>query len=216
MFEHNSKRPDNFVEDWNGQFDIIPWMSYLTSIPHVIFMVTTKKENGLSNAALHGWASFTGEGNHYYIIMPVMKHTHTYENLKRDQVLCVNFLSAKHIEQCKETINNNLGDIDEIVQAGFTAERSRAIDVPCIKESFLRLECDFEWEKELYPDSLNRMICVKVRHISVNEDFVKLPVDERYGEDSFIFHLMAMKDPNTGERIRGGIGRVELTKEMEL
>lgn len=216
MFEHGNRRPDNFVEDWEGQFDIIPWMAYLSSIPHVIFMVTTMKENGLPNAALHGWASFTGEGDNYYIIMPVMKHTHTYENIKRDKVLCVNFLSAEHVLKCKQSIKNNCIDIDEIKNAGFTPVMSKAINVPSIEESFLKLECELEWEKELYPNSLNITICIKVKHISANEHFVRLPVRERYGEESFMFHLMAMKNPYTGERIKGGIGRIEVIKEMEL
>jgi flavin reductase (DIM6/NTAB) family NADH-FMN oxidoreductase RutF len=58
-------------------------MAYLTAIPHVIFLVTTLKENGKPNAALHGWASFTGESDTYMVIMPVMKHTHTYHNMQR-------------------------------------------------------------------------------------------------------------------------------------
>ena len=55
-------------------------------------MVTTLKENGLANAAFQSWSSFTREGDGYYVIMSgIMKHTHTYANIKRDKEFCVNF-----------------------------------------------------------------------------------------------------------------------------
>ncbi|QUI24193.1 flavin reductase [Vallitalea pronyensis] len=215
-YEHNKNKPDIITEDWPNQYTILPWMSYLTSIPHVIFMVTTLKENGLSNAALHGWASFSGEGNNYYIIMPVMKHSHTYQNIKRDNEFCVNFLSSNYVDLCKETIAKNAHDIDELTSVGFTPEKSKVIKAPRIKESFLKLECTYEWEKELCPNSINVTVCAKVNHISANESFVTSAISNRYGHDSFMFHLMAMKNPYTGERIKGGIGRIELTREMEL
>ena len=215
-FEHGSSRPDTLYEDWELQFDILPWMAYLTAIPHVIFLVTTLKVNGRPNAALHGWASFTGEGDHYYVIMPVMKHTHTYQNMQRDGEFCVNFLTASSIERCKKTIQHNSLDTDEIAAAGFMSEDSATLRVPRVAESFLKLECTVQWEKEVCPESVNSIVCGRVNHLSVDEHFVTRPVTERYGDESFVFHLMAMKNPYTGERIRGGIGRIEVTREMEL
>ena len=215
-FEHGYTRPDTIHEDWENQFKIFSWIAYLTAIPHVIFLVTTLKENGQPNAALHGWASFTGEGDNYYVIMPVMKHTHTYRNIQRDGEFCINFLSAAYVDMCKETIRHNTIETDEIAAAGLTREGSATRRVPRIEESFLKLECTLQWEKALCPDSTNITVCGKVAHLSVDERFVTSPVTQRYGQDSFVFHLMAMKNPYTGERLRGGIGRIELTREMEL
>ena len=214
-FEHGSIRPKTMYADWEGQFNILPWMAYLTAIPHAIFLVTTLKDNGQPNAALHGWASFTGEGDHYYVIMPVMKHTHTYHNLQRDAEFCINFLPASSIERCKKTIQHNTPDTDEIAAAGLTREESVTSRAPRIAESFLKLECRVQWEKDFYPNSANTSVCGKVNHLSVDEQFVTRPVGERYRPGSFVFHLMAMKNPYTGERISGGIGRIEVTQEME-
>lgn len=68
-FEHGILKPNNFKEDWEGQFNVLPWMAYITSIPHVIYIITTLKEDGTPNAGLQGWSSFTGEGNNYYAII---------------------------------------------------------------------------------------------------------------------------------------------------
>jgi hypothetical protein len=32
-FEHGNTRPDTVHEDWETQFDVLPWMAYLTAIP---------------------------------------------------------------------------------------------------------------------------------------------------------------------------------------
>jgi len=216
-YEHGSSQPEQFQEDWAGQYTYFSWMAYVTAIPHILFMITTRKENGLPNACLHGWSCFSGEGEHYYVLMStVMTHTHTYRNILRTGEFCLNFLTGEYVDQCKQSISQNGDDTDELLASGLTAEPSRTIDPPRIRESFLKLECQFEWEKELQPNSRCRLICGKVRHISASEAFVFNPVSARFGKDSFMMHLMAMKDPDTGERLRGGIGRIELTREMEL
>ena len=216
-FEHNQKKPESFHEDWEGQFDVLPWMAYVSAIPHAIYIVTTLKEDGIPNAALEGWSSFTGEGDNFFVIMSgIMKTSHTYRNIRRDKEFCVNFLSADYLDNFKKSISENSDDIDEIKNSGFSSEKSLSIKVPRIKESFLKLECSFEWEKELIPNSTNITICGRVKHISVDQEFASSKVTERYSRNSFVFHLMAMKDSYTGERIIGGIGEIKVLKETEL
>lgn len=216
-FEHSTATPELFQEDWPGQFTLFSWLAYVTAIPHVIFMVTTRKENGLPNACLQGWSCFSGEGEHYYVVMAeVMTHTHTYQNIQRTGQFCINFLSTNFADHCKQSIFVNDDASDEIIASGLTPENAQTIDVPRIKESFLKLECQYEWEKELHPNSCCRLICGKVRHLAASESFVRSTAAERFGDNSFMVHLMAMKDPYTGERLRGGVGHIELTREMEL
>ncbi len=215
-FEHDNTKPE-CIQGWEGQYTILPWLADVTAIPHVIFMVTTLKENGLPNASLQGWSCFTGEGDHYYVIMSSLGiGAHTYQNIKRTGEFCVNFLPAACIDQCKESIRLNQDDTDEITASGFTPEPSHTIAAPRIQESFLKLECQYEWEKELTPGSIGRMVCGKVRHISISDEFARSAVADRYGRDSFMFHLTGMKDPYTGQGLGGGIGHIELTREMDL
>lgn len=216
-FEHGNTKPESIQASWPEQYEVFSWPADVTAIPHVIFMVTTLKENGLPNAALQGWSCFAGEGDDYYVIMTtLMTHTHTYQNIKRTGEFCVNFLATDYVDQCKESIRLNDESNDEIVTSGFTPEPSHAIQSPRIQESFLKLECQYEWEKELQPDSRCRLVCGKVRHIAASDDYARSAVTDRYGKDSFMFHLMAMKDPYTGEHIPGGIGHIELTRQMDL
>lgn len=214
-FEHSNHKPDHFQEYWG--YSLFSWLAYVTAIPHVIFMVTTRKENGLPNAALQGWSCFTGEGDHYYVIMTtLMTRTHTYRNILRAGEFCINFLSAEYIDQCQRSIHVNSANTDEIAASGFTQEPAHTIDVPRIQESFLKLECQYEWEKELHPNSPCRVVCGKVRHLSASDSFVRSSIAERYGNESFMVHLMEMKDPYTGDKIGGGVGRIELIREMDL
>lgn len=216
-YEHGSSKPENFREDWDGQFEFLPWMAYISSIPHVIYVITTLKADGTPNAGLQGWSSFSGEGNNFFaLISGMLKHSHTFGNILRDKEFCINFLSPKYLENMKKTISENSLEVNEILNSGFSQEESKTISAPRIKESFLKLECSLEWTKELVPNGKNVTVCGKVNHISANEDFAIKTAFERYDKNSFSFHLMAMKNPGTGERIKGGIGRVELLEETDL
>ncbi|MBN1409475.1 MAG: flavin reductase [Spirochaetales bacterium] len=216
-YEHGSIKPENFKEDWDGQFKILPWMAYVSAIPHVIYLITTLKADGTPNAGLQGWSSFSGEGDNFFaLISGILKRSHTYGNIVRDGEFCINFLPPGYLENFKKSISENSGEINEIVNSGFTQENSKTISVPRIKESFLKLECSLEWTKDLVPNGINAIVCGRVNHISAAEDFCRKNVSERYDLNCFTFHLMAMKNPFTGQRIRGGIGRVELVEETEL
>lgn len=214
-FEHDNDKPEYFKESWPGKWRVFSWLEFVCAIPHVLFMVTTLKENGLPNAAFQSWSSFTGEGNDYFVIMSgVMKHTHTYKNIKRDKEFCINFLSKAYLENCLRSIRKNGFDSNEIISAGFTAEDSKAIKVPRIKESFLKLECEYKWEKELIPDSHNITICGKVKHVSVSEAFAKALTKDRYGKESFMFNLHEPTNPFTGDSYGSGVGVIEFVRDM--
>ncbi|MBN2532810.1 MAG: flavin reductase [Spirochaetales bacterium] len=209
-YEHDNCRPEYFKENWEGKWKVFSWIEFVCAIPHVLFMVTTLKENGLPNASFQSWSSFTGEGDNYYIIMSgVMKHTHTFANIKRNKEFCINFLNKNYLDQCWKTIKEHNFDNDEITAAGFTLEDSRSIKVPGIKESFLKMECCYEWEKELCPNSHNITICGIVKHISIDEHFAKAVTKDKYGKDSFMFHLHSPINPFTGEIHNGGVGTIE-------
>ncbi len=214
-FEYGQQRPEHFREDWEGQYDVIPWIAYLTGIPHPVYMVTTLNPDGTSNAALLGWSAFNGAGDDYCVLMPTYRGGHTYRNIQQDGEFCINFVTEEYVQNVKQSIAINDDGVDEIEGSGFTKEPSHAIKPPRIKESFLRLECKVEWERDLYEGSNLVVVCAKAVHISVLSDFAIQQVDERY-KDSFMLHMMAMIDPRNGERIQGGIGHAEPTQKINL
>lgn len=214
-YEHDNKKPDHLTENWEGKWKVFSWLEFVCAIPSVLFMITTVKENGLTNAAFQSWSSFTGEGDDYFVIMSgVMKHTHTYANIKREKEFCVNFVGKDHLDKCWKSIQEHHADADELLAAGFTPEASHAISPPRIKESFLKLECTYEWQKELVPDSHNITICGKVQHVSIDEAFAEATTREKYGQDHFVFNLHNPINPLSGEHLGGGVGIIQYVQEM--
>lgn len=214
-FEHDNMKPEYFKENWQGKWKVFSWLEFVCAIPHVMFMVTSLKENGFPNAAFQSWSSFSGEGNDYFVIMSgVMKHTHTYKNIKRGKEFCLNFLNQNHLEKCWKSIKEHKYESDEIVSSGFTIEQSKSIKVPRIKESFLKLECEYVWEKELIPNSHNITICGKVKYVSVDEAFAQVITKDKYGRNSFMFNLHNPMNPFNGNYFGGGVGTIEYICDM--
>lgn len=42
-----NKIPDHFVENWPGKFEVFSPYEDILGIPHVVYLITTIKENGL-------------------------------------------------------------------------------------------------------------------------------------------------------------------------
>ena len=180
-FNKNNVKPDYIKENWEGKWEIFSWIEFVSAIPQVLFLVTTQKESGLPNLAFQSWSTFTGEGDNFFIIMGgLMKHTHTYKNIKRTGEFCINFINDGYIENCWKSIKDNDIEKDEIEKAGFVAVECEEIDCMGLKESFIRLECSFEWEKELIPNSKNALVCGKVKHVYIREDFANATTDQKY------------------------------------
>lgn len=215
-FNNDNVRPHNIKENWEGKWKVFSWMEFVTSIPQVLFLVTTKKENGLPNLAFQSWSTFTGEGDDFFIIMGgLMKHTHTYKNIKRTNEFCLNFINDSYIDNCWKSIKENNDDKDEIKNSGFSSVTCRQIGCLGVEESFIRLECSFEWEKDLIPNSKNTIICGKIKNVYVREDFAKATTNNRYSnKDYFMFHLHNPINPYTGEHLGGGVGYIEKIHDM--
>lgn len=215
-FNNDNKKPEHIKENWEGKWKIFSWMEFVTAIPQVLFLVTTKKENGLPNLAFQTWSTFTGEGNDYFIIMGgLMKSTHTYKNIKRTNEFCVNFINDSYIDNCWKSIKDNDIKKDEIQSSGFNSVECNGIDCMGIKESFIRLECSFEWEKELVPNSTNALICGKVKNVYIREDFAKATTDEKFSNEKYyMMHLHNPINPYTGECLGGGVGYIEKIHDM--
>ena len=175
------------------------WIDFVTAIPSPLFVVTSYKSNGQTNACLQSWATFVGEDNNFYCIMAsVNKNGHMYKTIKETNDLVINFPSAKYFDMCAETIRNNSFDDDEIGKSGLTAENSTTVNAPRIKECFLNLECSFHWEKELYECSSHIVMCVIIKNVCVDNCLF----DEesgRYSEQGYIYNVHYPINPETGK-----------------
>lgn len=205
--------PENFKDTWPGpgpgQFEICSWVEFVTAIPQAISVVTTYKENGLSNACPQAWTLYSGDGDGFYIIFSVMKRTHTYKNILRDKEFVVNFPTAAEFRKCMDTIKNNSEDADEITASGLTIEASKMVNAPRIKECFVHMECKLGWHRPLHRGSIWHVFAGEVVHVAADSERLKHNSNGRYGDKGYIYNIHSPIDPTTGEQESSRVGKIE-------
>ena len=206
--ELDVKNQNNISEDWPGQYTIFSWIEYVLNLPYPIFIVTTWKDNGKSNACLWSWGHFTGKACGFYSLFSLSKDSHTYKNIKRDEEWCINIPTVKYKDKYLQTIENNNKDNDEIIDAGLTPESSKIIKSPRIKESPISLECQFEWERELFAGSPENIICGKVIHLAANDIAFNINHKQRIEDMGIMYNIRSHLNPLTGEKSSNTIGLI--------
>lgn len=211
-YEIGPQRPESLKEEWPGQFDIFSHFESYTGIPQPLFLITTRKENGKTNACFHTWSCFSGDNGGFFAIMPgLMQHTHTYRNIQRDKEFCVNFIDASYYNACIKTIEHNEEDIDELLDAGFTEEPAAALKAPRIKEAFLTFECTLESTADLSGKGLNAMVIGRVVHAS-REQQQKDPF-AICSDKSFMYYIQTPANYITGEPHKNAVAQLRLVQE---
>lgn len=186
-------------ENWPGQFDTFSHMEFACSIPQVLFLISTVKDNGMPNLCFHSWSSFGGDAGGYFAVMQNIAHTtHTYENIVREGEFCINFISPDYYSNCIATITNNNQYEDEFAAGHFTPEKSLKIKVPRVKQSFLSLECQLACNVDLSRKGINSMIIGRVLHAAIDEKYIE-GLDRRFGKDGFMFNIHEPADYATGQ-----------------
>lgn len=151
-----------------------------------------------------------GEGENYYCIMSLMRYGHTYKNIKQNKAWCINFPSFRIKEESLATIKHNDDATDEITNSGLTLEEAQTVPAPRIKECFLNLECEWEWEKEFFEGSHWLLVCGKVQHIAVSEEMASVGSEGRYGLNGPIFYMHGPTNPVDGKQHDCCFGKVEI------
>ncbi len=194
-----TERPGHFQPGYPEQWDIVSHLECAAGIPQALFAITTRKENGRPNVCFHSWSCFHGDKTAFFAVLGgLFQHTHTYANILREGVFCLNFLPLSAYEGLRKTILNNQEDLDEIQAGGFTLEPAATMDVPCIRESFLQLECTLEEAKDLSGAGITAMVTGRVRQVRVEEAYAK-ELDRRYGPAGFMLLASAPQNLQTGQ-----------------
>jgi len=215
-YEFENKKPEAFTASWEEQYEVFNWAEFLIGVPMPIFLITTYKENGLPNACLHSWSCFSGDGEGHFCIMSgiPLKYGHTIDNIVRDKEFCINFPNKEIWESCYKTIENNIYEIDEITENGLTVEKAISINAPKIKECFLNLECTLEWIKPLYEGSRYGVLCGRIKHIAMDEEYFDENKKGRYGESGYILNIHSPMNPITGEALESELGFVKYNRRQ--
>ena len=194
-----TERPGHFQPGYPEQWDIVSHLECAAGIPQALFAITTRKENGRPNVCFHSWSCFHGDKTAFFAVLGgLFQHTHTYANILREGVFCLNFLPLSAYEGLCKTILYNQEDLDEIQAGGFTLEPAATLDVPCIRESFLQLECTLEDAKDLSGAGITAMVTGRVRQVRVEEAYAK-ELDRRYGPAGFMLLASAPQNLQTGQ-----------------
>ncbi|MEE0766907.1 MAG: flavin reductase family protein [Oscillospiraceae bacterium] len=194
-----TERPGHFQPGYPEQWDIVSHLECAAGIPQALFAITTRKENGRPNVCFHSWSCFHGDKTAFFAVLGgLFQHTHTYANILREGVFCLNFLPLSAYEGLCKTILYNQEDLDEIQAGGFTLEPAATLDVPCIRESFLQLECTLEEAKDLSGAGITAMVTGRVRQVRVEEAYAK-ELDRRYGPAGFMLLASAPQNLQTGQ-----------------
>ena len=175
------------------------WMEHVAAVPSPLVVVTTYKSNGLPNATMQSWCTFVGEEGYHCIFSSVNKYGHMYKSLKETGCCVINFPSKDCFLKCIDTIKNNGFDNDEITMSGLTPEIASKINAPRIKECFLNLECELEWEKDLSANGTHAVMCLKVVNVCMDEKHYNENKIGRYGESGYLYNIHSPRNPETGE-----------------
>jgi flavin reductase (DIM6/NTAB) family NADH-FMN oxidoreductase RutF len=191
--------PENLEELWPGSYNLFSWLEYVVTVPHPMFVITTRKANGAPNACLHSWGFLVGDRDNYTSILGVLDYYHTYENILREGEWCLNYPSIDDYEKCFETIHVNNPDNDEITEAGLTMELSKVIRAPRIAECPINIECQLEWHRPLYEDSQWHLMAGRIVHAAMDENAVVHDPAERMQSMRLMYNIRGTINPISGE-----------------
>ena len=191
--------PENLEEIWPGSYNLFSWLEYVVTIPHPMFVITTRKANGAPNACLHSWGFLVGDRDNYTSILGVMDYYHTYENILREGEWCLNYPSVDDYKKCFETIYVNEAGNDEITEAGLTVESAQVIRAPRIAECQINIECRLEWHRPLYENSQWRLMAGRVVHVAMDENALAPDPAERMKNMRLMYNIRGTLNPISGE-----------------
>ena len=193
---HYSEMPESMkgtFGDFSRSFGFC-WKEFVMSVPSPLFLVTTYKSNGLPNACMQSWATFTsaGRGGGFYAILAsVNKNGHLYSTLQETREAVLNFMSAGSHAACMNTIRNNGFDTDEIDASGLTAEPAVWVNAPMVRECVMNLECRYVWEKEIVPGDDHVMVCLEVVGAHLDGEHLA----DRTGDQGLLYNIHYQINP---------------------
>ncbi len=212
--EIGNRKPENFAEHWPGQYDVFSHFEFAAGIPSVLHAVTTLKENGAPNVNFNFSGCFTGDGDGYFAVIPLYRHSHTYRNILRTGEFVVNFLGKAYFDACMATIQSSGDDADEFEAGGFHQEPSQTVGCPRMREAFLSLECKLERELDLSGSGRAALIIGRVTHIAAEAAYAT-GIDGKYGEDGFMINIHSPKNLITGAGATSAVAVLRVARVNE-
>lgn len=214
MKHHYKEMPENLkgtYADYSHNFGF-NWKVFVMTVPSPLLLVTTYKSNGMPNACMQSWATFTcaNKGNGYYAILAsVNKNGHFYKSLKETGDAVINFMSAEIFNKCMTTIKNNQFEVDEITASGLTTGKASWVNAPLVEECFMNLESKYVWEKEITPGDDHVLLCLEIIGAHIDDEHLS----DRTGENGILFNIHHQQNPELTEKNRTRLGSCTYKKD---
>jgi flavin reductase (DIM6/NTAB) family NADH-FMN oxidoreductase RutF len=170
--------PAGIKETWPGQFEIGRWLDNVIFMPGQLFIVTTRKQNGLHNAQLNAWGMTAGPGSSpCFLFLGDNERSDTHKLVKANGEFGINFCPHSIKEKAFNTIKHYNADEDEVIESGLTPIDGLKTNVCRIKECVAHYECTLEWIKDLGKGHM--LTCGKIVAASVNEELITGDTQEK-------------------------------------
>jgi len=132
-------------------------------------VVTTISRNGIPNAAPFSWTSPVSSEPPRFGFACSVKHD-TWRNIMENGEFVVNFVGEEFGPLMHILETDFPYEINEIEKAGLTAEKSKVVSPPRVKEAFAWLECRME-------DHLGTWIVGQVLEAEIKDECLKEVID---------------------------------------
>lgn len=214
--EFSLDQPCEIREKWPGQLEIFSWMDLAVTVPNIITLITTRKENGRPNACLTAWNLLAGSEGGYSSLFITSEHNHTFENVMRDEEWCVCIPPVKYEEQCFRTIECNEEEADEITDAGLTVERARFVRAPRVAECPITLECRLDWHRQISAeDTFNHLMVGRVVHLAIDDAILDSDPRCRLEAAQWMYSVHSPLNPLTGRQGPSALATLVLNRIKE-
>lgn len=182
--------PAEIKQGWEGQFAVFPWYNFVLNVPTNVFLVTTLKENGLSNVQLNAWGMLIGSGAEPKFILQVMNNSDTLRLIERHGEFVINLPGYDLKDRLLKAAEHFGAETDEISAAGFTAEKAALVKAPRIRECFAHYECVLDWTRPVEEEApINTLVQGSVIGASVDETCLANDAVESYRRRGLVYHF---------------------------
>jgi flavin reductase (DIM6/NTAB) family NADH-FMN oxidoreductase RutF len=182
--------PPDVQVGWDGQFRIFSWYNFVFNVPASVFIITTRKENGLPNAQLNAWGMLLGSGVEPKFMLQLMNNSDTLRLIQAHGEFVVNFPTFDLRELMMRTTTHYPDDVDEITASGLTPELCQVVSAPRVKECYAHYECLLDWLRPIEVEArMNTLVMGSVVHATIDEDYLPPDIRASFTKRAIPYHF---------------------------
>ncbi|MDP4093413.1 MAG: flavin reductase [Bacillota bacterium] len=197
--ELGAATPEGLKENYPGQFEVGRWLDNIIPFPMQIFIVTTRKKNGLNNAQLNSWGMTAGPGSKPRFLFQDMEYTDTYKLINVTGEFVINLFPKEIRDNAFKTALHYEENIDEVLESGLTPIEGLKTNACRIKECVAHYECKLEWTKPLGNGHV--LVCGEIVSASVDEGLLTGDLKEILETADIMFYLKSPIDCKDGWKV---------------